>query len=70
MLGLATRILPSIPIYMGEKSYQIHKVSNEYIGKEYLKEPKTFKAEEEFFIGDIKIIPYLCDHSAFDAYMF
>lgn len=69
-VGLATRILPDIPIYMGEKSYKIHKVSNEYIGKEYLKEPKTFKAEEEFFIGDIKITPYLCDHSAFDAYMF
>lgn len=69
-VGLATRILPSILIYMGEKSYKIHKVLNEYMGKEYLKEPKTFKAEEEFFIGDIKIIPYLCDHSAFDAYMF
>ena len=69
-VGLATRILPDIPIYMGEKSYEIHKVSNEYMEKEYLKEPKTFKAEEEFFIGDIKITPYLCDHSAFDAYMF
>ena len=69
-VGLATRILPDISIYMGEKSYEIHKVSNEYMEKEYLKEPKVFKAEEEFLIGDIKIIPYLCDHSAFDAYMF
>ena len=69
-IGLATKILPNIPIYMGEKSYQIHKVSNEYMRKEYLKEPKVFKAEEEFHIGDIKITPYLCDHSAFDAYMF
>ena len=69
-IGLATKILPEISIYMGEKSYEIHKVSNEYIGKEYLKEPKTFKTEEEFLIGDIKIIPYLCDHSAFDSYMF
>ena len=69
-VGLATRILPDIPIYMGEKSYEIHKVSNEYMEKEYLKEPKVFKVEEEFIIGDIKIIPYLCDHSAFDAYMF
>ena len=68
--GLATRILPDIPIYMGEKSYEIHKVTREYIKKEYLKEPKTFKADEEFLIGDIKITPYLCDHSAFDAYMF
>ena len=69
-VGLATRILPDIPIYMGEKSYEIHKVSNEYMEKEYLKEPKVFKTEEEFLIGDIKITPYLCDHSAFDAYMF
>ena len=69
-IGLATRILPEIPIYMGEKSYEIHKVTREYIKKEYLKEPKTFKADEEFLIGDIKITPYLCDHSAFDAYMF
>ena len=69
-VGLATRILPEIQIYMGEKSYEIYKVSNEYMEKEYLKEPKIFKGEEEFFIGDIKITPYLCDHSAFDAYMF
>ena len=69
-IGLATKILPEIPIYMGEKSYEIHKVTREYIKKEYLKEPKTFKADEEFLIGDIKIIAYLCDHSAFDAYMF
>ena len=55
---------------MGEKSHEIHKVTREYIKKEYLKEPKTFKADEEFLIGDIKITPYLCDHSAFDAYMF
>ena len=68
--GLATKILPEIPIYMGEKSYEIHKVTREYIKKEYLKEPKTFKADEEFLIGDIKITPYLCDHSAFDTYMF
>ena len=69
-VGLATKILSEISIYMGEKSYQIHKVSNEYMRKEYLKEPKIFKAEEEFYIGDIKITPYLCDHSAFDANMF
>ena len=68
--GLATKILPKIPIYMGEKSHEIHKVTREYIKKEYLKEPKTFKPEEEDYIRDIKIIPYLCDHSAFDSYMF
>lgn len=68
--GLATKILPKIPIYMGEKSHEIHKVTREYIKKEYLKEPKTFKADEEFLIGDIKITPYLCDHSAFDSHMF
>ena len=68
--GLATKILPEILIYIGEKSYEIHKVTREYIKKEYLKEPKTFKVDEEFLIGDIKITSYLCDHSAFDSHMF
>ena len=68
--GLATRILSEIPIYMGEKSYEIHKVIKEYMGKEYLKEPRVFKSEEQISIGDIKITPYLCDHSAFDSHMF
>ena len=68
--GLATRILSEIPIYMGEKSYEIHKVTKEYMGKEYLKEPRVFKSEEQISIGDIKITPYLCDHSAFDSHMF
>ena len=45
-------------------------MSNKYIKKEYLKESKIFKAEREISIGDIKIIPYLCDHSAYDSYMF
>ena len=69
-IGLATKILPEISIYMGEKSYEIHKVTREYIKKEYLKEPRVFKSEEQVFIGDIKITPYLCDHSAFDSHMF
>ena len=68
--GLATRILSEIPIYMGEKSYEIHKVTKEYMGKEYLKKPRVFKSEEQISIGDIKITPYLCDHSAFDSHMF
>ena len=69
-VGLATRILPEIQIYMGEKSYEIYKVTREYIKKEYLKEPRVFKSEEQVSIGDIKITPYLCDHSAFDSHMF
>ena len=60
-IGLATKILPEIPIYMGEKSYEIHKVSNEYIGKEYLKEPKTFKTEEEF-LNTLPVIPLLQEY--------
>jgi len=42
----------------------------ERIKKEYLKEPRVFKSEEQVYIGDIKITPYLCDHSAFDSHMF
>ena len=27
------------------------------------------QSEKEFYIGDIKVKPILCDHSAFDSYM-
>ena len=40
--GLATKILPEIPIYMGEKSYEIHKITREYIITPYLCDHSAF----------------------------
>jgi ribonuclease J len=68
-MGLAYNIIQEIPIYMGEASYKIIKASDEY------KAVKTFmpygflKNVKLIIVGDIKITPFLCDHSAFDSYM-
>ena len=43
-------------------------ISNTEISK--LKQMQTFSPLQEIVIGDIKIIPYLVSHSAYDAYMF
>lgn len=54
---------------MGEKSYKIVKASDEYKGIASLS-PKAFLVHKKYIqIGDIKVTPYLCDHSAFDSYM-
>lgn len=68
-IGLIKNILPNIPIFMGEKSYSIYKAVNEYLGNKIVKISNFLQSEKEFNIGDIKIKPILCDHSAFDSYM-
>lgn len=68
-LGLAYEVKSGTPVYMGKKSFDIITVSNNYLNKnninvkEYLEHNKTIK------IGNIKVTPFLCDHSAYDSYM-
>ena len=68
-LGLVYEVTNGIPVYMGKKSFDIITVSNNYLNKknidvrEYLEHNKSIK------IGDIKVTPFLCDHSAYDSYM-
>lgn len=68
-IGLINNILPDIPIYMGEKCYSIYKTVGEYLGNKTVEISNFLQSEKEFNIGDMKIKPILCDHSAFDSYM-
>ena len=68
-IGLINNILPDIPIYMGEKCCSIYKTTNEYLGNKTVEISNFLQSEKEFNIGDIKVKPILCDHSAFDSYM-
>ena len=54
---------------MGEKCYSIYKTTNEYFGNKTVEISNFLQSEKEFNIGDIKVKPILCDHSAFDSYM-
>ena len=69
-MGLAYDVYKDIPIYMGENSYKIIKASDEYKGKHTVRISGYLKHKETIEFGDFRITPFLCDHSAFDSYMF
>lgn len=78
-MGLLYTINKDIPLYMGEVSKGIAKILNDRISKspnidsynpERIDNIKTFEVATPIVIGDIKVTPYMVDHSAFDAYMF
>ena len=67
--GLAYDVHRDIPIYIGEASYRMIRVSDRYRKKESFT-PKGFLYDSQpIHIGEITVTPYLCDHSAFDSYM-
>lgn len=68
-LGLAYKAHPDIPLYIGEASYKAIRASDEYKGVESIKPTDFIVHGNPIQIGNIKVTPYLCDHSAFDSYM-
>lgn len=69
-LRLAYYIDKGIPLYMGEASYRIIKAADDYKGIESVAPNGFLHHLEPVVIGDITVTPFLCDHSAFDSYMF
>lgn len=69
-IGLLDNLLPDIPVYMGEKAYQIYHAAANYRSKEVHFLPNYIYNKQTIEVGDILITPFLCDHSAFDSYMF
>ena len=66
--GMLKQNLDTKKIYTGETTHKILK----YLGvicTENEEKIVDFKSEAPFFVGDIEIIPHLCDHSAYDSYM-
>lgn len=68
-IGLLEHVLPGTPIYMGAKANSVYKAFREYTGKSIIETTGYLRSEKTFIIGDIKVTPFLCDHSAFDSYM-
>ena len=76
-VGLSNYVEKEIPIYMAKKMYELHKFTLEYRGIDVLIKPVIFNENNQrldgsysFNIKDIKVTPYLCDHSAYDSYMY
>lgn len=78
-MGLLDTINDDIPLYMGKASKAIVQMLNDRLRQaaniasydaKRIEKIKTFRAAQPVMIGDIKITPYVVDHSAYDAYMF
>lgn len=57
------------PIYIGKGAYRILAAINEYHGQVMASNVTTYANGKSFYVGAIKVTPFLCDHSAFDSYM-
>lgn len=69
-IGLIDKLLPGIPVYVGQKAFDILKASKEYLKRDIFDEPNHLYDGESILIGDMEIVPIACDHSAYDSYMF
>lgn len=68
-IGLADYLLPEIPVFMGSDAYKVIKAAYNYRDIDTNFEPILIEDGKEFIIKDIKITPFLCDHSAYGSYM-
>ena len=72
-MGDYPKILPGIPFYMGEATKEIYVAFQErmhHLDYKRIENAITFSVARSIEIKDIKITPFLVDHSAYDAYMF
>jgi len=69
--GLLSFVNPQIPVYLSQGCKELIEVSHFFGQTDYdLKNIKTLEKWRPFKAGDFTIIPYLVDHSGFDALAF
>jgi len=69
--GFSRYLNKNIHYYLGEATLKIIELSCDFTPQiSYIKRFTHFKHDVPFSIGDIRITPFLTDHSAFDAYSF
>lgn len=77
-IGLVNNINKNIPIYVEEKTLEIHKLTCDFCGKTLAKRKiNTFKLDKDikntkpiFDNGDIKVTPFVVDHSSYNSCMY
>ncbi len=57
------------PVYMGQGTRNILEAMCLYANTACPDNIKCYENAKPFYIGNIKVTPFLCDHSAFDSYM-
>jgi len=69
--GLVKYVNRECKIYLGNATQKLIEVTNTFTNQNWeISNPQHFESGKPFIIGDIEVVPYLMDHSAFDAYAF
>lgn len=69
--GLGNYINPDVPWHMGKATHKLIDINSSFTPlKTEISNVIYFQSEHSFNIGDIKVTPFLMDHSAFDSYAF
>lgn len=69
--GLLNYVHKDIPVYMSQGAQELIEISSIFTPNKLDRiNSRVINAKKPFIIGDIKITPYLVDHSAFDALAF
>ncbi len=72
-IGLIEHINKDIPLYIGDLSLDIINKQNEHqniFRESVIQRIRTYNAGQSLVFGDIKVTPFMVDHSAFDSHMF
>jgi len=77
-IGLIDKILESIPVFVEEKSLEIHNLTCDFCGKERInrninvfKLPKNIEDTKPIYENkDLKVTPYIVDHSSYNSCMY
>lgn len=72
-IGLIESINKDIPLFIGELSLNILKMQNDRrktYSEDVINRISSYKTGYPFVFGDIKVTPFMVDHSAFDSHMF
>lgn len=77
-IGLIDKIIPSIPVFVEEKSLEIYNLTCDFCNKERLKrDVNTFKLVKDieftqpiYVNKNLKVTPYITDHSSYNSCMY
>ena len=72
-IGLMESVIDDIPLFMSELTLEVLKLQNkrqQLFDTKVIARISTFETARTLTFGDIKITPFMVDHSAFDSHMF
>ena len=69
-IGLINKVMSDVPIYVEKTARKVYDILADFSHNEKLNKTIDFSFGKSIDVGDIKVTPYLIDHSAFNSAMF